>query len=1505
MKNPLLDMIPRRSRFHKTVNVFLFFFVGLFLLLLIVGGITQTATFRNYLREKVVTLVNGEINGKIEIGKIDGTIFTSIIVRDAKLFYLKDTIASIKKVEVKISPLQIFLRKIFIRKVLIEDASFVLLRDSAGVLNLTKAFPSKPPDTSKTEFPFIIKVSEVSLSQINFSLQDEALRNSKSYYENLNLSDLRIKNLGLTLNAEVNINDNEYKAHLDDFYCQTNITNFNIKKIAGDFLINQEELSALGVELQTNRSNLSLLAQLKGFNLFEPFSEKAFKNANVNANLITQPFNFDDLTALVPAVDMLEGNIDGLINVEGKVNNLRVQDLDLKYLQTDLKCTGRLKNLDTPSNLFIDAAITNSTVTYENVLVLMPGLQLPQFQNLSKLTVDTLTYKGGIKNFASRISARLNDGNINGDVTFDFRKKEMEYKADVNSVNLDIQPFVHFPVKLTSKITAVGAGTDVKTLTSDITIDAAHSTVTHNYLNEFLLTGKMKNGVLAATCNAAVDSQKIIFDGNLNIQNNNAPEYEFSLNARQLNLARLLNDSLLNSSINTTFNVSGEGFNPDNLLAKLNGRIYDSHFKQKIINEAWIVFSMDTKDADEKNISLHSSFADASLSGNFQFTKLIQQLIYESDGISKSFIEKIDTYYPLGIKKDSLLAKTKLFKSTPRKNQDQQEKPNEAFDVNFNVVSRDLSLLSIFADKFQLDSEGKLSGKIKSNNSTFSLQASTSFTYLKMVVGENIYIASNSNAKINFEHPLHDFQLRNFSCDLSLNSERVIAAAEIKNIAADITLRNNILKANADAAVNDNMKGSIDFTSQLESPTLKLKVDTLIYRYNDFELRNKEEMQIGFADKILSLKNINLYRGEAFIKAEGTLATEGKQDLSIQLSKFKGYDISYNLLGMKPESIIDNDISVSSKITGTFENPIIDLKVDVDSVTYHKNTFGSLKALFAYKEKNLQAKINFGEDAKDSLVTKLSVDASLPLDLAFGAVAKRLPDDKPLSLTIDTKNFNLATFGNAFPYVNELGGTLNADIKIDGTYAELNPVGFLKIQDGAFRVAANNLKYTTGLQIHFEDQKLMLDEMVVVNSGNVKNKGTLHGYGEMAFKGVKFISSKITINGDLTILTNDSKSASPNLYGNLFVGTDGDIVFTMQNEYSSLSAPLLIKDANLIFPPAQGGFSSNSENFVYKYVQDSVKLTSREEEIQRVINAKIAKSLNDGSGEGIFSKFDYDLLVKIQNEATVTFILAKEANQKLTSVLNGNIRYKRENGLQYVQGELKLLEGSTLEFIKTFTATGSLKFESEVTNPYLDIVGMYKSYYVSSDSTSGTGKEEEVAVKIKLVGPLKELSKTFAQSETNMAVYRGSSAITNDQATPGLDKSDAIWFIISGKFKNEVTSQDKTKASDMFSGTATSFAGSLVGGALNTYLGDVVKSVEFRSTGSTTKLNLSGRIKKFKYTIGGTTNIFQDLSTANILIEYPLLETLVVRYERKLSETENTFTNEMINELGLKYKFEF
>jgi hypothetical protein len=75
--------------------------------------------------------------------------------------------------------------------------------------------------------------------------------------------------------------------------------------------------------------------------------------------------------------------------------------------------------------------------------------------------------------------------------------------------------------------------------------------------------------------------------------------------------------------------------------------------------------------------------------------------------------------------------------------------------------------------------------------------------------------------------------------------------------------------------------------------------------------------------------------------------------------------------------------------------------------------------------------------------------------------------------------------------------------------------------------------------------------------------------------------------------------------------------------------------------------------------------------------------------------------------------------------------------------------------------------------------------------------------------------------------------------------------------------------------------------------------------GTATKFDLSGSVNKFHYTIGGTTDIFQDINQTNVKIEYPILKSLLIRLERKQAIIETTSSNEMIDELGLKYRFEF
>ena len=93
-----------------------------------------------------------------------------------------------------------------------------------------------------------------------------------------------------------------------------------------------------------------------------------------------------------------------------------------------------------------------------------------------------------------------------------------------------------------------------------------------------------------------------------------------------------------------------------------------------------------------------------------------------------------------------------------------------------------------------------------------------------------------------------------------------------------------------------------------------------------------------------------------------------------------------------------------------------------------------------------------------------------------------------------------------------------------------------------------------------------------------------------------------------------------------------------------------------------------------------------------------------------------------------------------------------------------MLPGSRLEFIKTFDATGFVRFEGDLTNPYFNIEAVYENSYVSNQGTPNE-TEKLVAVKIKLDGSLKDLAKRLATEKSNITVYVGKKNIDNNVPT--------------------------------------------------------------------------------------------------------------------------------------------
>jgi hypothetical protein len=428
---------------------------------------------------------------------------------------------------------------------------------------------------------------------------------------------------------------------------------------------------------------------------------------------------------------------------------------------------------------------------------------------------------------------------------------------------------------------------------------------------------------------------------------------------------------------------------------------------------------------------------------------------------------------------------------------------------------------------------------------------------------------------------------------------------------------------------------------------------------------------------------------------------------------------------------------------------------------------------------------------------------------------------------------------------------------------------------------------------------MILSSLNLKNEPNIKNGGTMTASGEFVLRNFKIESINLNASGALKLLDERSRSADPSLFGDITVRTRDEIVFTSYEDRSYMKADLILaKGASITYSPTQSAFSNENDKFTYVFLSPLDENFVKKEIDSLIQLTELKKEELQSESK---TPFDLDLKIEVESEAKVVFVLSREFKQNLTAYLGGNFEYSILNDVPSTRGELVLLDGSKLDFIKTFQAEGNVKFLDEIDNPYVDVTATYESFY-SPDTVRTGANEWDVQIKIKVEGPAKSITTNFLQDEKNIEVYKSRRNANQFELDATKTFSDAMTFIILNKFPEDASLQESNFAAS----TLTSLAGSILGGVLNEKFGDVVRSVNVQQVGTETKFSLIGKVADFRYEIGGTSQVFQDLSRANVKIEHPVyFPNLIFRFDRKEPPYQSSSYSEMINELGLKYSFVF
>ncbi len=1474
-----------RSLFRKVINAFIIFFAGLFVFLLLIFGFTQTKTFRLILREQAVIIVNDAINGKLSIGDIRGSVLTSLKIIDADLTVANDTVFAVEKIELKYNPIQLLFDRIKVSKVFLVNPKIKMLQDSTGIWNIEKISKPSEEDTTSSEFPYLIEVSNIELENLNLVRKSYENLNNNDKVDVFNAENLSVKNLNFLADAIVDIKNSEYFLDLKEFNFGINLKKFNLNNFSGIFGITNKALRISNLSFNSDSSNVKINASVDSINLFDDFSIDKLNKSPISLTLNANSFDFCEIATFVDGFNLLKGKADIDLSASGKFGAMYINSLSFSYLKSKINLNGLISNLDKPDKMSFDINVNNSNLLEKDLTKLLTGIDLP---NYPELVLDGLNinYVGDIKKFKLKLNAGMNSGKIYIDSNFDLGLKKPKYDIVLNTSSLDLSP-INQPksnINLNGKIQ--GNGFNIDDLETTVNMTVLNSSFSSFYSDSLKITFDVKDKLFETNLLGTVNNALYSLKGNLNYADPTNPKYSLNGTLNSFDIGKYSSDSTQNSNVNLSFNVDAQNFDIDSLIGKVNIKLEDSEYNYQSIDNSEFNLIM-TQDSRKRKIALTSNIMDFSIDGAFSLNDAIDILTYESStivGLIQSKVQELNPISESGQTDSVIIA---LDKSLP-------EFINKKMKIDFNFSFNDFETIALVMGLDKLDIVGSGSGFVSNDSSNFSINTDINLDYFINVIKEKMVYISGLNTNFKFSRDNQNVSFENLFGSLSITNKRIYTGTEIKNLNADLIFNQSKLIFSASANFNNMIDGELDGKLLMNPNVQTVLLERIWLKYMNEEWENVNDVAVDISPDYIKLKDFQIAHKKTFLYGSGQMLTAGDLDFVFGLKDLDGGLITHYSQGAAdPKLKIDLDFE--TKIKGTLEEPLIESKLSANDIKYDKMNLGNLVCGVNYANSLVKFDVKFLDSQMNYNTPRLVFDGYLPIYLGTKSVESIFLNDKELNIRLISKGFNLNTFGDLLPLVGIRNGILESDVNITGTFEDVKYAGSLKLNDGFFRLKNNNLDYNANIDLQLSKQQIDIKKFIVSNHSGVKFIGSLEGYGKILFDDFNLRKVDTKMHGDLSVLAYASKSVLPIFYGDLYIGTIGEWSFVYENNKAFFTGSVALKETNLVFSPQQNTYTQINSNYNYHFLVDSSKIDFEELNFNRLLSSK-----NKNNAWGIektnTSAFDFSVKVKTMQDAKLVFVLSEATNQKLTVEAVGDINYENKNGESRAQGEFKLLTGSKLEFIKTFDATGAIRFESDVTNPYLNIVATYRGTHITTSGTS-----EDVAVKLVLEGTVDELGKNLASNPENISVYVGSKNIENQVADQQLGAADAFSFIVIGKFVKDLTVIDQT----VLASQADMLLGSVLSSVASNVFGDAINNIQLSQSMGLTKFSVSGKVSNFKYSIGGTTEVFKNVSNANLKVEYLFSPDFSIRLERKEPVVQTFGSEDKINEMGLKYRFQF
>jgi hypothetical protein len=1524
-----------------------YYLSGIFLFVLIaIIGYTQTRSFKAYLRNTLLLESRTALNGQLQLGIIEGNLLTGFTVDSVSVRGYDDELLSSERIEFKYDLFGFFFKRIAINNVVIVKPHIHIYRSVDGTWNVARLIKSTQMDT--TPFAWTIDIKRLKLQDAELVFTDSLLLYQRQIGESEVPPDsvidyARIHLYTLSLETSVQIQNSRYEVNLRNLAFTSQEPSFALRYFEGDFLLTKNEMSARNVHIETLKSHVQLDAGIKDIDLTSVSSVEELKMKPVDLTLSTENIDTKELKQfLYPSVDFLDRELRLLLKANGTFGDLNIKQLSIQMPNSRVQIHGHLRNLHSPRYLEMTVQADDNVITPRDLIDCLPGLKLPDFTFLGPVKYS-LSYEGRPLDFKARISCSTAAGNIDIDGKMKIVPEDITYSGTVALHSLALGTLLQdekMSSSLNARMTIDGTGFDPRTMTGLAKIEMDTSLFNGLSVQRSVFVFDIADGMLRSHIAASVGSGTYELSSSLQFLRQDSSNYNIIAKIRSLDLAELLKDEQYGSALSFDLTATGAtGKTARSDTVELN--FYRSVFGTERFEsgEAIAIFNM--RDNLQSNLQVTSTIGDLDVDGRFSPGSFIAAWDNSYRLVTEAVAYRFQSLDSLRSHTGSIAAEQKF--------QPLRVGKNVPIESQFRLSINDFRPIGLFIN-IPLSGQGVVEGSIIGDSTALQFKGKMNLEQFGLRAGTDTLTADMAAIQYSFGGINAQTIFQTFDASVETNLKNFTINAFLFNqLSGQLKVKSDSSNFQFSTVIDSTAQVRIGGTSRVNARLMEFEMPELHVEVGQYVADNAGTVRLVLGRDGFRIQSLTMVHESEEALLSGYFSPTGVSDLNISLSGFLLSNLKQVLhRGPYAKSSVQfgGRVDATTSFRGSFESPnfVVDLKADgvrAEDVSQNKSqVFGKVESHLAYFEHMLTLLVRSMSHSDDP---QASPDVLLSGSLPYEFVLAREAPHKlvgQVDLTLKATGMDLKSLDPFIPEISNLNGMMTCDMRMKGPLDAPQYEGSMSIQQASLVFDPLGIRYVLNGDLIPAGDRIQLERFTIQNDPKEPlHVGTMKVSGSFMLLGLNLKHFDIVAQGDLKVMSEDKRLAGQKLYGNLFAAT-GPNGLHWQGDLSAsmVRGDVFIKDAQLVLPPDRDVEFVRKSVVNVTFEDDTTRLTPDEAEALMKGNGKMRYIATDGkktngdtspslSSEHVHSSFldgiSYDVGIETQGPTTLKFVFNTQTSEELFADLQGRLYFNRIPGISRLTGQVDVGNRSYYNFIKRFEATGKLTFTGDVLNPELDVSATYEGKHDSTNQSqtlggiAGPEKPHQVLVTLRITGTRNEpRTKIFLQTRVPP-----SRDWTNWQW--GDEEDNAMFFIFTGQYKNELTDQQRTGAigANLGSSLGSAFASGMFTGpvseTIRKNLWEGFQSLDVLYSGGqlgqSADLRMAGQVGEAVIRAGG--HVFTgDIGNINGSVELPMsyvvgvdgLRNLILTLERRVEGIQNAEEQRRAsNGVRLFYRFIF